>query len=635
MIKKYTLLLCFIFLGKYTNAQDNFPSFDKIVHTFFTTYDLRTGQDSDDIRFVKKKEGYYIEEYDYNTNEFGRRALFWNADEKTYKKISFPEDSNLDTQHIEHYLTDYYKERFNTLPFFGYTGWPKDVITFLEEKSNLKEIDYYALGRAYSSSASHLLNNSSAFADTSVQFHLQESGKNQFSEEPLKLYKKYEEKAIENYTILCHKNPNYPTIVGGICNKLHNEYVDVYLNLSIYQNEEEALAFLPEGLYSDFFIDYAKNYLNSVAPNAILFTTGDNDTYPLLYAQAKLKYRQDVTIINTSLLNQSSYVNHLRNDVVMGTPPIKFTLSPETYAQEKLDVIIIGNETPSIPFPDLKNILKLLNSNDPTTLYEADKKYAQLPSKQLGIKITNQDTLKVKFKTQYLVQGEILALDIIQANIKNRPVYCAFNEIPILSHYLEVSGFVYKLTGKPQNSIENDSYLAGIDAEKTYSVLINDFKFHKITETHVGTKLSVMIGYASSYKILLNHYYTVGDLKKCKELISKFIEFYAKDLYLQTHYWTMDMTEIAYKIGATEDGAILLDYLLKNLEHEQKKNDIDNTPTMALFLKKKIFGKKKEKRLSEEKLEEYFILLSEMSRLNTGNSSLDKRINALQDFYGF
>ncbi|WP_158976213.1 hypothetical protein [Cellulophaga sp. L1A9] len=636
MIKKKALFFCFIFLVNYTNAQDNFPSFDQVASTFFTTYDLRTGQDSDSIRFVKQKEGYYIEEYDYNTDEFRKKELFWTSDENTYKKLSFPENSNLDTQHIEYYLTDYYKERFNTLPFFGYVGWPKDVITFLEQKSILKEIEYYALGRAYSSRASHLLNNSSEFADSSVQFTLQESGKNQFSQEQLKTYKKYVEKAIENYTLLCKKNPNYPTIVGGICNKLHNEYVAAYLNLSLYQNEEEALAFLPEGLYSDFFLDYAKNHLNSVAPNAILFTTGDNDTYPFLYAQAKLKYRQDVTIINTSLLNQNSYVNHLRNDVVMGTSPIKFTLLLETYAKEKLDVIIINNDTSTKEYLDLNSVLKLMNFNDPTTVYEPDKEYSQLPSKQIGMEITNQDTLKLKFKSQYLLQGEMLALDIIQTNIKNRPIYCVFNELPILSNYLELSGFAYKLTGKPKNKIENNAYLAGIDADKTYSVLINDFEFHKITEKHLGTKLSVVIEYISSYEILINHYYTVGDLKKCRELLSKFIGFYPKDTYLRGNYWVMHMAEIAYTIDATENGDVMLDYLLKNLEHEQKKNEIASaTPTIAQLLKKNIFGEELEKPLSKEKLEEYFILLHKMDAINNKNRNIKERINALQVYYGF
>ena len=60
---------------------------------------------------------------------------------------------------------------------------------------------------------------------------------------------------------------------------ISNEYVTSFLDLRLYQNEEEAKKELKEGLYNDFFISLATNYLNSCDSNAILFCMGDNDTY--------------------------------------------------------------------------------------------------------------------------------------------------------------------------------------------------------------------------------------------------------------------------------------------------------------------------------------------------------------------
>ena len=61
--------------------------------------------------------------------------------------------------------------------------------------------------------------------------------------------------------------------------------------------------------------DLARDYLESCAPNAILFTFGDNDTYPLWYAQEVEGVRPDIRIINNSLLGIDWYINQLRYKV--------------------------------------------------------------------------------------------------------------------------------------------------------------------------------------------------------------------------------------------------------------------------------------------------------------------------------
>ncbi|MEM6646478.1 MAG: DUF2723 domain-containing protein [Bacteroidota bacterium] len=73
--------------------------------------------------------------------------------------------------------------------------------------------------------------------------------------------------------------------------------------------------------------DFAYNLLMSVDDDAILFTGGDNDTYPLWYLQNVEGVRRDVTVVNLSILNMPSYVAQLKHNRMLDAAPLAFSLS--------------------------------------------------------------------------------------------------------------------------------------------------------------------------------------------------------------------------------------------------------------------------------------------------------------------
>ena len=121
-------------------------------------------------------------------------------------------------------------------------------------------------------------------------------------------------------------------------------------------------------------VDMAKNYLNSLAPNAVLFTNGDNDTFPLWYAQEVEGIRTDVRVCNLSLLNTDWYIDQMRRRAYESAP-LPILMDEEKYRQGTRDVVLIDRNSAPI---DLLEAMNYTLDDDNLQQFPGQKGYFHL-----------------------------------------------------------------------------------------------------------------------------------------------------------------------------------------------------------------------------------------------------------------
>ncbi len=236
-----------------------------------------------------------------------------------------------------------------------------------------------------------------------------------------------------------------------------------------------------------FARDIAGNYLNSCDSNAILFTQGDNDTYPLWYAQEVENTRTDIRIINLSLLGVDWYINALRR-AVNDTGPIAMTMSVED-VQADNNVYLEFNEESK--FKDQRIDVNRFVS----FVRESPNPY--LPTRQISIpvdrqKVINNGTvtadeapyvvsqMNVNLNKRSMYKNDLMTLDIIGANNWDRPIYFAMtvqsDAFLGLEKYFRHDGMCYKLVPveKPDPSGRRNGYNQSMSTQVMYDLLMSD-----------------------------------------------------------------------------------------------------------------------------------------------------------------
>ena len=336
----------------------------------------------------------------------------------------------------------------------------------------------------------------------------------------------------------------------------------------------------------------AQAYLESCDPNAIMFTIGDNDTFPLWYMQEVEGIRTDVKLVNTSLFQTDWYIDQMKR-ATYDAAPIPSKLTHDEYKYGSLDVAYSYYSEELYPqlhdsVLDLDTYLKWIRSDSKKTFYDLDddgNPEKMLPTNRIRIPVNKENVLKYGIVAQKdadkivpyiditvdraLAKNTLLMLDILNNFDWKRPIYFTGgsntdSEYIWLKDYLQLDGVAFKFVPikTPTKTFDQNGKLVRelnlfdigrIDTEKMYNNIqkwdwrnINDGKIYLDEQTKRNA-----ISMRNSLMRLSNAFAKEGDTLKAIEVLDLSLEkLPIKDF---DHYsLSMEYPEMYYKLGEKE-----------------------------------------------------------------------------------
>jgi tetratricopeptide (TPR) repeat protein/MFS family permease len=246
--------------------------------------------------------------------------------------------------------------------------------------------------------------------------------------------------------------------------------------------------------------DFAANYLNSCAKNAILFTNGDNDTFPLWYAQEVEGIRTDVRVVCLELLNTDWYIDQMVHKAY-DSDPVPFSFTKWQYRQGTREAVLFSNYKGKKVdgYINVKDLIEFVKSDDLDHKVQVSKEtwYNFFPTKNMSVPVdsatvVNNGTVPKELANRivksidwtpsgsYLQKNDLMIIDLLAHNDWKRPIYFAATAPPEsylnLAPYLQLEGLAYRLVPIRQNEKEaqGDTRVA---TDIMYDNFMNKFRF--------------------------------------------------------------------------------------------------------------------------------------------------------------
>lgn len=340
--------------------------------------------------------------------------------------------------------------------------------------------------------------------------------------------------------------------------------------------------------------DMACNYLNSCEKNAVLFTMGDNDTYPLWYAQEVEGIRTDIRVCNLSLLGIDWYINQMRNKM-NESEGMKFSLAPEKILTGKRDYVPFYDMQLQGP-QELKEVIEFIGSDSREAQFQTrDGDYINvMPTKSLKITVDKPavmssktisekeaplmvDAIDFQLRRNGIYKNDLMVMDLIANNNWERPIYFSVtmpNENYLgLEDYFRSEGLAYRLT-PVKKTVEDPGFSTYPNTDVMYNNIMTKFKSGNIEKgIYVDPESWRMVSVLQSFFFqCANACMNEGKKDSCIKVLDKL------QIFIPQNYGSMNssilnfrIAELYYRAGDKKKAAAVLEqsntYLTEELTY--------------------------------------------------------------------
>jgi len=388
----------------------------------------------------------------------------------------------------------------------------------------------------------------------------------------------------------------------------------------------------------------AENYLNSCPGNAILFTNGDNDTFPLWYAQEVENIRTDVRVVNLSLLNTDWFINQMKRKAYL-SDPVPFSLTEDKYRQGNHDLTYILDQGSMKDFyVDLKDLFNVIRTDESKLKYNTGSigmidyfptakfmvtvdseeviKNGYIPSKYAG----RLETIRWEYKPKVIEKNSLMVLDLLATNDWKRPVCFSSIMVPDvyigLEKYLHLEGLAYRLLPVRATSSE-DGQPGEVNTETMYDNVMNKFKWGNINDPGIyldEQNIRMIMNFRNIFGRLANALVHEGKKDSARRVLDRCIEVMPPEI-VPFNYFIIPVAEGYYQTGDEKkanqitgklymQSKLKLEFLNSFPESDLKSFDINfQEDLLTLQQVSKITGKYGQKDLStnaEEVFKKYY-----------------------------